>query len=195
MDRLSLPKSLRAVLQARLDRVPAEQRAMLETGSVEGVQFHLEAVAELADRPTDVVRSNLGRLVKSGLLDVATPELPASAAFAFITSYCAKLPTRASRRQGEWICIRFASGAAGRERRVREYDPLPPRTSSWRGSRSPPWGSMEPDGRRSGAGPGMGCRLPARASRWERRSRRVIPGAGRGGGRRTGGRQADRWRR
>ncbi len=51
---LEAPPSLDALLGARLDRLPEEERAAAERGAVEGQVFHRDAVQELSDVPASV---------------------------------------------------------------------------------------------------------------------------------------------
>jgi class 3 adenylate cyclase/tetratricopeptide (TPR) repeat protein len=47
LGEVALPGSIQALLAARLDRLPAEERQLVERGSVEGEVFHRETVADL----------------------------------------------------------------------------------------------------------------------------------------------------
>jgi class 3 adenylate cyclase/tetratricopeptide (TPR) repeat protein len=67
------PSTVQALLQARLDLLPAAQRSVLERASVEGEIFHRLAVTELSGEPVDLqlvglvrkelIRPELGRLL------------------------------------------------------------------------------------------------------------------------------------
>jgi class 3 adenylate cyclase/tetratricopeptide (TPR) repeat protein len=65
---VAIPPTIHLLLAARLDRLDAEERAVIERGAVEGKVFHAGAVATLS---TDAVRAN----VRSRLLALARKEL------------------------------------------------------------------------------------------------------------------------
>jgi class 3 adenylate cyclase/tetratricopeptide (TPR) repeat protein len=51
LGQLAVPGSIQALLAARLDRLPDEERRLLERGAVEGEVFHCEALAALHGEP------------------------------------------------------------------------------------------------------------------------------------------------
>ena len=51
---VTVPSTIQALLAARLDQLPAAERAALERGAVEGQVFHGSAVAALAPDDPDV---------------------------------------------------------------------------------------------------------------------------------------------
>ncbi|MGY1763347.1 ATP-binding protein [Geodermatophilus sp. SYSU D00779] len=53
LSELPVPSTIHALLAARLEGLPADQRAILTTAAVEGVVFHRGAVGELAHRALD----------------------------------------------------------------------------------------------------------------------------------------------
>ena len=65
MPALSIPPSVQALIAARIDRLPDDERTVLELASVEGTRFHPEAVAELAQGGVD---AELAALVRKELL-------------------------------------------------------------------------------------------------------------------------------
>jgi DNA-binding SARP family transcriptional activator len=66
---LAMPPSIRALLAARIDRLPDEQRLVLELASIEGRRFHDEAVVELAPAELrDEVAGLLSVLVRRDLI-------------------------------------------------------------------------------------------------------------------------------
>jgi AAA ATPase domain len=80
----SLPASVNALLSARLDRLPEDERAAGERGSVEGELFHRGAVVSLSsaeERPG--VRAALDGLVGEALIHPARSEFAGEAAFRF----------------------------------------------------------------------------------------------------------------
>src|SRR5579859_2383932 len=67
MPALAIPPSVQALIAARIDRLPDDERTVLELASIEGTRFHPEAVAELAPEGHDVERQ-LAALVRKELL-------------------------------------------------------------------------------------------------------------------------------
>jgi class 3 adenylate cyclase/tetratricopeptide (TPR) repeat protein len=66
---LEVPPSIEALIAARLDQLPAEERAVLERGSVIGTQFVAGEVARLSDEAESAsVRSALMAMVRRDLL-------------------------------------------------------------------------------------------------------------------------------
>jgi class 3 adenylate cyclase len=81
-DDVTVPATIQALLSARLDQLPADERAALERGSVEGQVFHRGAVAALA--PEDLnVTSHLFGLVRKELVRPSAATLPGDDAFRF----------------------------------------------------------------------------------------------------------------
>jgi predicted ATPase/class 3 adenylate cyclase len=82
ISELPVPLSIHALLAARLEGLPADERAILMTASVEGSVFHRGAVAELA-------RSAPGTRLKDGLLALVGRDLirPEPADFAGEEAY------------------------------------------------------------------------------------------------------------
>jgi class 3 adenylate cyclase/tetratricopeptide (TPR) repeat protein len=81
---IEIPPTLTMLLEARLDRLPGSERAVLERGSVEGEVFHRGAVVELSgsdSRPG--VGSDLEGLVRRGLLHPERAGFVDEAAFRF----------------------------------------------------------------------------------------------------------------
>jgi class 3 adenylate cyclase/tetratricopeptide (TPR) repeat protein len=78
---VTVPPSIQALLAARLDQLPAPERAALERGAVEGQVFHRGAVAALVDDP-DVSARLLG-LVRKELVRPSAATLPGDEAFRF----------------------------------------------------------------------------------------------------------------
>jgi class 3 adenylate cyclase/tetratricopeptide (TPR) repeat protein len=78
---LALPGSIQALLAARLDRLPMEERRLLERGAVEGEVFHREPLAVLHGGPElDVA---LQSLVRKQLLRPARAAFPGTEAYSF----------------------------------------------------------------------------------------------------------------
>jgi predicted ATPase len=57
-----VPDTVQDVLQARIDRLPADDRRLLTSAAVAGKNFPLAIVQAIADLPDDQVRRGLGRL-------------------------------------------------------------------------------------------------------------------------------------
>jgi class 3 adenylate cyclase/tetratricopeptide (TPR) repeat protein len=79
---VSVPSTIQALLAARLDQLPAGERAALERGAVEGQVFHRSAVAALAPDEPDVPSRLLG-LVRKELVRPSRGMLPGDDAFRF----------------------------------------------------------------------------------------------------------------
>jgi class 3 adenylate cyclase/tetratricopeptide (TPR) repeat protein len=78
---VGIPSTVHALLQARLDQLAADERAVMERGAVEGQLFHRAAVAELA-RPAEVDPQLIG-LVRKELIQPAPATLTGEQAFRF----------------------------------------------------------------------------------------------------------------
>jgi class 3 adenylate cyclase/tetratricopeptide (TPR) repeat protein len=76
-----VPGTVQALLQARIDQLHGEERAVIERGAVEGQVFHRGAVAELA-RTTEVDPQLVG-LVRKELIHPAPPTFAGEQAFRF----------------------------------------------------------------------------------------------------------------
>ena len=67
--RLSLPPTIQALLSARLELLPDDERALIELAAVEGTQFHRGALDELApDRSEVSLDRSLSALVRRDLI-------------------------------------------------------------------------------------------------------------------------------
>jgi class 3 adenylate cyclase/tetratricopeptide (TPR) repeat protein len=76
-----VPSTVQALLQARIDHLGVDERAVMERGAVEGEIFHRSAVAELA-RPTQVDPQLVG-LVRKELIRPTPPTLAGEQAYRF----------------------------------------------------------------------------------------------------------------
>jgi class 3 adenylate cyclase len=65
---LVVPPTIHALLQARLDALPGNERIVIECGSVEGQVFHRGSVAELAPPVRPGVEAHLSALVRQELI-------------------------------------------------------------------------------------------------------------------------------
>jgi class 3 adenylate cyclase/tetratricopeptide (TPR) repeat protein len=79
---VAVPPTIQALLTARLDSLPAEERAVLERGSVEGQVFHRNAVAALGPEEPQV-DTRLVSLVRKELVRPDQPALPRDDAYRF----------------------------------------------------------------------------------------------------------------
>jgi predicted ATPase/class 3 adenylate cyclase len=68
---LPVPETINSLLAARLESLPAQERALLVKASVEGTIFHFGALAELAGVPARTLESSLATLVRR---DVIRPD-------------------------------------------------------------------------------------------------------------------------
>jgi class 3 adenylate cyclase/tetratricopeptide (TPR) repeat protein len=81
---IGVPSTIHALLQARLDRLGADERAVIESGAVEGQVFHRSAVHELArEAARDGVEQNLVGLVRKELIRPDQATFPNDDAFRF----------------------------------------------------------------------------------------------------------------
>ena len=81
---LTLPPTLQALLAARLELLPDDERALVEWASVEGTQFHRGAVAELASGSSELTLDRtLMALVRRDLIRPDRSTFAAEQAFRF----------------------------------------------------------------------------------------------------------------
>jgi class 3 adenylate cyclase/tetratricopeptide (TPR) repeat protein len=81
---ISVPPTIQALLQARIDSLDGDVRVVMERGAVEGEVFHRGTVAELS--PADVrdgVETHLATLIRKELIRSTTPTFPEDEAFRF----------------------------------------------------------------------------------------------------------------
>jgi class 3 adenylate cyclase len=80
----AVPPTIQALLAARLEQLPGEERAVIERGAVEGKIFHRGAVRELApDRLRAGVGTQLAALVRKELIRPEPPTVAGEDAFRF----------------------------------------------------------------------------------------------------------------
>ncbi|HEX5609810.1 MAG TPA: AAA family ATPase [Solirubrobacterales bacterium] len=80
----TVPPTIQAVLTARIDRLPADQRAVVERGSIEGGTFHRGSlVALLPEEARRDLDANLGELLRRELIHRGRPDLEGEEAFRF----------------------------------------------------------------------------------------------------------------
>jgi len=81
---VTVPATIQALLAARLDRLGADERALLERGAVEGEVFHRLAVRALADASlADQLDNRLAGLVRRELIRPHPATFPGDEAFRF----------------------------------------------------------------------------------------------------------------
>jgi tetratricopeptide (TPR) repeat protein len=81
---ISVPPTIHALLQARIDSLDTDVRVVMERGSVEGEVFHRGAVAVLSPDPVrDDVESHLTTLVRKELIRSTSPTFPDEEGFRF----------------------------------------------------------------------------------------------------------------
>ena len=73
VDEVEVPRSIQALIAARLDTLPSEEKALLQDAAVAGRIFWLGAVAALSERPPADVRDAIGRL---RVKEIVTPREP-----------------------------------------------------------------------------------------------------------------------
>ena len=81
-EAVEVPPTIKALLAARLDQLDPAERAVLESGSVEGRTFHRGAVAALADGG-GAVDQRLVSLVRKELVRPDRPQFPEEDAYRF----------------------------------------------------------------------------------------------------------------
>ena len=92
---LAVPPTIQALLAARIDRLPDDERQVLELASVEGRRFHAGTVAELAPEALrDRVEPLLDALVRR---DLVVADRDEEGAFRSATNSCATRRTTRSR--------------------------------------------------------------------------------------------------
>ena len=83
-DEIVVPPTIHALLQARIDSLDADVRAVMERGSVEGEVFHRGSVSQLSPDPLrPAVGSHLATLVRKELIRSTAPTFPDDEGFRF----------------------------------------------------------------------------------------------------------------
>ncbi len=120
LSQLAVPATLQALINARLDALPAEERALLQVAAVLGNRFTLPALAELQSEPEDRLLRGLNSLVrKELLLYEADPRSPERGQYGFVQSLIREiaydtLPKR-ERRERHRAVARYFEGLADPE--------------------------------------------------------------------------------
>ena len=98
VDSLEMPESLQAVVGARFDRLPAEDRSLIQDAAVLGDLFprrHLEMVTQLGAGDLDV---GIERLVREGILEVDS-DIRGTVTIRFVQSTIRELASRRLSRE------------------------------------------------------------------------------------------------
>jgi class 3 adenylate cyclase/tetratricopeptide (TPR) repeat protein len=81
---ITVPPTIHALLQARIDSLDGDVRVVMERGSVEGETFHRGSVSVLAPDPVrPAVESHLATLVRKELIRSTSPTFPEDEGFRF----------------------------------------------------------------------------------------------------------------
>jgi predicted ATPase len=81
---VTVPSTIQALLAARLESLPSDERDLLERASIEGEVFHIAALRPLGgDRLSAEVKSTLASLVRKELIRPHRPTLQDEDAFRF----------------------------------------------------------------------------------------------------------------
>jgi class 3 adenylate cyclase len=122
---LPTPATVSALLEARLERLPGPERAILERGAIEGMRFHdgfLRAIVPEPERPA--LDRHLHALMRRGLLHPDEPLLPGHDAFRFghvlvHDAAYARLPkelrAELHERYADWLATAVGPSAVGTE--------------------------------------------------------------------------------
>jgi len=68
MEALQVPATVQTVLAARIDRLPADEKQLLQAASVIGKDVPYEILAAIAEQPDEALRSGLGHLQEAEFL-------------------------------------------------------------------------------------------------------------------------------
>jgi predicted ATPase/class 3 adenylate cyclase len=83
LTELPVPSTIHALLAARLDGLPADERAILSIAAVEGTTFHLGAVRELPPKLDAPLEDGLMALVRRDLIHPDTADFAGEKAYRF----------------------------------------------------------------------------------------------------------------
>ena len=92
VDELEVPGSLQGLIAARLDGLPAQERALLQDGAVLGKTFPRQAVAALSGLPANRLDELLAALVRKEFLSIQSdPRAPDHGQYGFLQSLVQKV--------------------------------------------------------------------------------------------------------
>jgi class 3 adenylate cyclase/tetratricopeptide (TPR) repeat protein len=112
LTELAVPETLQALIAARLDGNPPEDRALLQDASVLGQSFRIEALAAVSDAPLAVLETQLERLARRQfLMQDVDPRSPERGQFRFVQGLFREVAyqslTRGDRRSRHVAAARF----------------------------------------------------------------------------------------
>jgi class 3 adenylate cyclase/tetratricopeptide (TPR) repeat protein len=70
LDTIEVPSSIQAVINARIDRLPSDERELVRDASVLGHSFTLEGLAAIREEEMDKIERRLGALVRHEILEL-----------------------------------------------------------------------------------------------------------------------------
>jgi tetratricopeptide (TPR) repeat protein len=92
IDELAVPETLQALIAARLDGLPPEERALLQDASILGKTFTRAGVAALSQRSEEEVEPLLASLIRKELLNLQMdPRSPERGQYGFLQSLVQKV--------------------------------------------------------------------------------------------------------
>jgi predicted ATPase/class 3 adenylate cyclase len=83
LSEMPVPSTIHALLAARLDGLPADERAILSIAAVEGAVFHIGAVRDLHSKLNAPLEDGLTALVRRDLIRLDTADFAGEKAFRF----------------------------------------------------------------------------------------------------------------
>lgn len=87
LSQVRVPDTIRAVIEARLDRFPADTRSLLQDAAVFGTAFTSEGLATMVGRPLSQVEDLLEPLVHQEVLEIESdPRSPQRGSYHFVQS-------------------------------------------------------------------------------------------------------------
>ena len=115
LEKLSVPESLQAVIGARLDRLDADDRALIQDASVLGQTFTLEALSALRDDNAGPLTERLTELTRRQLLEIRRdPASPLRGRYGFLESAIREVAysrlTQVKRRDRHLRAARYFEG-------------------------------------------------------------------------------------
>ena len=126
IEELAVPESLHALIAARLDGLPPEERALLQDASVIGKAFTVAALAAVSGRDESSLESNLASLVRKEVLGVqADPRSPERGQYVFLQDLIRRvayetLSKRDRKARHLAMAAYFESRWAGEEQEIAE---------------------------------------------------------------------------
>src|SRR6266550_115187 len=115
IDGFEVPATLHALINARLDALPADERSLLQDAAVLGQRFTIDGLSALRSQPENTLRPKLDSLVRRELLVFdADPRSPERGQFGFTQAVIreiayANLPKRDRRARHERVAVYLES--------------------------------------------------------------------------------------